>query len=171
MEKRLKILQIALAIPVIILGLWLVNINFPKTGRIQLTQIPGQDTPAISRLGPEGRVKLEKDYQAVIDHPVYFDIRSLPWFNRARIKLTYQPNGRLLAGLAGQSGPGWQYSVSKPIAVKDAADGFKEAVFDFDLNQVWAQKNVRRFLLATQKEADNVQGELRIKSLQITLSR
>lgn len=167
-QKILKIINAALILSALGLVLWLANLNFPRSGQIVITAALGKDLPAFTRLGPDVRLKMENGWQAVLENPVYFDLRSLPWFIRARVYLTYRENGRRLEGLGGQTGPGWQYEVKKPLAVSNLADGIKQAIFDFDLAKLYSPKNVRRFLIATEQTPG---GELKIKELKIILSR
>lgn len=163
----LKIINIFLILTAIGFGLWLVNQNFPLSGQIEINAIAAKDQPMLSRLGPEVRVRQEKDYQVILETPVYFDLRFLPWFKQARVQLVFQAVGSKLLGLGGQTGPEWGYDVKKPVLINDLGNGWQEAIFDFDLTKVYQQKNVRRFLIST----DPRQGELKIKSLKIILIR
>src|SRR3989344_7585066 len=169
MEKKfLKIIKAVLIVAALGLVLWLANLNFPRSGQIVIQAEVGKESRAIPRLGPDVRLKLENGRPAVLENPVYFDLRALPWFIRARVYLVYQEDGRQLEGLGGQTGPGWQYEVKKPLAQADLQDGFKQAIFDFDLTKLYSQKNVKRFLIATSQAPG---GELKIKELKIILSR
>ncbi|MFA6254775.1 MAG: hypothetical protein WC675_01925 [Patescibacteria group bacterium] len=152
--------------------LWLVNTNIPSSGELVVEMKLGKDQTMITQLGPAVRVKLNADYQTVLESPVYFDLRSMPWFTKAQVRLVYQEAGLELTGLGGQTGPGWGYDPQKPLVISDLAEseeGFQEAVFTFDLTKIYQQKNVRRFLIATDPTGGG--GELRIKSLKIILSR
>jgi len=170
-QHQFNILKYLVFISVIILGLWLINLNFPINGQRHLSLNFFQDQPMTSKLGPGDRLKQKDDLALIIDHPVYFDLRVLPWFNQARITLIYQSNGRLLEGLGYQTGPGFSFSVIKPISVKEIDQNFSEALFIFDLNKVFTLRNVTRFLIASQIDSENIENELIIKSLKINLLR
>jgi len=163
----LKIINLLLILSALGLGLWLINQNFPSYGQLIVEPALGQDQPMISRLGPDPRVTLAADYQAILESPVYFDLRSMPWFTKARIYFVFQAVGLDLEGIGGQVGPGWQYDLQDPILVQDLGDGWQKAVFDFDLTKIYQQKNVRRFLISLQGE----EGELRMKAFKIILSQ
>ena len=169
MKKRwLKIINILLILVVASLIMWLINQNVTCYGQTTVDMVLGQDTKIISQLGPPPRVKLIDDYQVILESPVYFDLRSMPWFNQARLYLIYEEAGAELEGIAGQVGSGWSYHLQEPLLVMDLEDGIKKAVFDFDLTQVYQQKNIRRFLISTKHEEG---GEFRVKSLKIILER
>jgi len=151
--------------------LWLANINIPYGGELIVEMKLGEDQPMITQLGPAVRVKSGAEYQTILETPVYFDLRSMPWFTQAQIRLVYQEAGLELAGLGGQTGPGWGYDLQKPLVFNDlvlAKEGWQEAIFNFDLTKIYQQKNIRRFLLATDPIGG---GELKIKNLKIILSR
>ncbi|MFA6382109.1 MAG: hypothetical protein WCX08_02460 [Candidatus Buchananbacteria bacterium] len=166
-----KIISFILVVFFIGLLLWLVNKNFPLSGQLEITGQPGKDLPMLSRLGPDPRIKLVKDYQIVLDNQVYFDLRSLPWFEKIRIKLIFRPAGRKLDGIGGQTGPGFQYDLKKPLLITDVSGNWQEAIFDFSAAKIYQQKNVRRFLISSSQIDPNIPGELIIKSLEISLIR
>lgn len=165
----LKIITIFLILSAVGVGLLLVNKNLPSHDVLIVEAVLGQDQPMISKLGPEPRVKIENGYQAVFETPIYFDLRSLPWFRQAQVYLVFQEDGLELEGIGGQVGSGWQYEVKKPIVVTKLDGGWKKAVFEFDLNNIYQQKNIRRFLISAKQNEDS--GELRIKLLKIVLNR
>lgn len=167
-KLSLKIITTILILSAIGLGLWLVNKNFPATGQLEIKAILGQDQPMISSLGPEPRVKLENDYQIILDSPVYFDLRSSRWFKIARVELVYQEIDRQLINIAGKTGPDWQYDEKEPTVILDLNNGYKKAVFDFSLDNLYRPKNISRFLISTQGE---IRSELKIKSIKVILSR
>ena len=164
----LKIIAIVLVLLALGLGLWLVNQNVPYYGNLIVNLDLARDQPMISKLGPAVRTIIQNDYLAILESPVYFDLRSLPWFKTARIYLTFKSQGATLAGLAGQVGPAWQYHLLEPLVVMDLSDGWQKAVFDFDLRKLYRQKNVRRFLLSTSHQED---GQLLVKDLTIILEQ
>jgi len=171
MKKNLiELINMVLIFSAIGLILWLVNQNFPASGELQIKSALAKDLPMISKLGPEGRIKIKDNLTLVLDGPVYFDLRFLPWFKKARIFIQYQPKGRNLEGLGRQIGPGFSYEVQKALLISDFEDGFSQAVFDFDLTRVYQRKNITRFLIET-KPSSQLAGELRIKELKIILSR
>ena len=163
----IKIISIFLILFAIGFGLWLVNKSFPRYGSLIVEPVLGEDQPMISRLGPDVRVRLEDGYQAILENPVYFDLRVMPWFTNARIYFIFKEAGLKLEGIGGKVGPDWQYEMQEPILAQDLEDGWQEAVFDFDLTKLYDQKNIKRFLISIQGE----EGELRIKPFKIILNR
>lgn len=171
MKHYHRIIYIVAIIPIMFLIIWLINQNFPRSGQKLISQNFFKDQPMISRFGPEGRIIIKNNLSVIVDHPVYFDLRTMPWFNQALIKIVYQSNGRELEGIAGQVGAGWQYDLKKPLLKKNLTNNFFEADFIFNLNALYNQKNIRRFLVATKKIGDQNSNELIIKSLDIILTR
>lgn len=166
-KNLLKIINILLVLLAVGFGLWLVNKSFPCYGSLIVEPVLGQDQPMISRLGPDVRMRLEDGYQAILENPVYFDLRAMPWFTNARIYFIFQEVGLKLEGIGGKVGPDWQYDMQEPILIQDLENGWQKAVFDFDLTKLYDQKNIKRFLISVQGE----EGELRIKSFKIILNR
>lgn len=143
--------------------LWLVNQNFPATGEYEIIAVLGQDTPRISQLGPPPRVKLENDYQLMLEGPIYFDMRSPRWFDNARIEIEFQNGERTLKGLGGQVGASdWQYLLKEPLEIVDLGNGWQKAIFFFDLDQLHANRNINRFLVDTQGQTPQ---SLKIRSI------
>jgi len=174
MKRRwLKIISLFLILGAIFLALWLVNKNIPYYGNLILEMNFSHDQPMISRLGPEVRVKSEADYLLILESPVYFDLRALPWFTKARIYLTFADASLELEGLGVQVGPTWQYEVKTPLTIMPVGDNgdWQKAVFDFDLKDIYQQKNVRRFLISLKSASQDKGGEFKIKDLKIILSR
>lgn len=159
---------IILVVGAIGLGLWLLNNNFPSSDQIVITATLGSDRPMISSLGPPSRLKLDYPHQLILDKPVYFDLRSMPWFTRARIELVYREEGRTLVSMAGKVGEPWQYATFKPFVVTTDTDGWQHAIFDVDLTSLYHPKNVRRFLIDTDGPVGAV---LRLKTLQVILQQ
>ena len=168
-KPLLKIVTLILILSAIGLGVWLVNKNFFQ--QLVIKSIPGKNQPILSTLGPQDRVRIENNYQLILDSPVYFDLRTLPWFTRLRVNLIYQEAGRQLAGIGWQVGPGFQYQIQEPILSRSLADGWQEAIFDLDLTKVYQQKNVKRFLISTLAAEEQEKGELEIQSLELTVER
>ena len=164
----LQTLNLLLILAAIGLGLWLVNQNFPAANQLAVAATLGEDTPMLSSLGPPPRLTLDYPHQLILDTPVYFDLRSLPWFTRARVELRYREEGRTLVGLAGKVGEPWQYAPVMPLLVTTDEDGWQRAIFDVDLTNLMRPKNVRRFLIETVGPAGRA---LRLKSLDVTLER
>ncbi|MDX9893267.1 MAG: hypothetical protein RB292_02525 [Patescibacteria group bacterium] len=169
MNKRwfaiIKILVILLPLG---LGLWLINKNVPVYGDLVINADFQHAQGALSLIGPEIRTKYQDGVLAILESPVYFDLRSLPWFKAARIYLTFKSQGAALEGLAPQVGPGWQYQLIKPMVIMDLDDGWQKAVFEFNLTEIYQAKNVKRFLISTIPQTD---GGLLIKDLTIILVR
>lgn len=164
----LKIINIFLVLVAIGFILWLLNKNVSYQGSFIIVMDFKKDQPMITRLGPGPRIKLENDYALILESPVYFDLRSLPWFKQAEVYLIFLEEGQKLEGIGGQVGEGWQYELQKPVVVIDEA-GWQQAVFDFDLTKVYQQKNIRRFLISIQQTEEG--GKLKIKALKIVLKR
>ncbi|MFA6410187.1 MAG: hypothetical protein WCW26_01270 [Candidatus Buchananbacteria bacterium] len=169
-KKILKIIRLILTLGLVALLFWLTNKNFAGGGNLVVQATFGKDKPMISQLGPESRLRTEADYQTVLDDQVYFDLRSMPWFSKIRVSMVFLPVSRSLDGLGAQTGPGWQYDVKKPLLVSDLGAGWQKAVFDFERDKVYHSKNVERFLILT-KPTNQTSGELKIKSIEVILSR
>ena len=164
----LNLITIFLVSAAVGLGLWLVNKNFPASGFLEISAVLGQDRPAISRLGPDPRVKLENGVQAIIEGPVYFDLRAPRWFNQAHLEITYWPAGRTFKALGGKVADPWSYLIKEPLAVVAEENNWQTAIFEFDLNQLLSQKNVKRFVFDTQGETGQL---LWLKSIKVILQR
>jgi len=170
----LNITNTILILVVVGFSLWLINKNFPPSNVLIIEAKLGQDLAMISRLGPEPRVKLEKDYQTVLETPIYFNLRTMPWYQQAEIYIIYEEFGQELVGLGGQIGPGFNYNLMKPVVIMDLTVGganLKKAVFKFDLSNIYQQKNLSRFLISTQPVNKYNRGEFHIKTLKVILTR
>jgi len=167
-QIMLKILSLTLIGSAIGLSAWLLSANFPRSRQLVIPAVFDRDQPMLTRLGPDIRIKMENGEALILDDPVYFDLRSLPWFSRLRVTMVYRENSRLLQGIGGQVGAGWQYDVKTPVANQPLADGYRQAIFDFNLAEVYQQKNVRRFAIST-KDAGADAGEIDIRKLILTL--
>jgi hypothetical protein len=164
----IKIIRIFFALVVTGGVLWLFNMNFPMSRQIEVNAVLGRDKPMISRLGPDPRLKIEDDYQIILENPVYFDLRSLSWFTQSRIEIVYQEWGRKLVGMAGKVGAEWQYLEIKPLMISDYGDGWQQAVFSFDMTKLYHERNIRRFIISTEGETGS---QLKIKSIKVILLR
>lgn len=171
MKKPALILTILLGGLALLLLFWLVLANVPYLGVFKIEAQLGQSTPLVSSLGPEVRTKLVDNYQAVLESPVYFEFRALPWFNQARVIVVYQVvQGHDLVGLGRHTGPGFSYELQAPVAVLENQDGSAKAFFDFDLTQFYQEKNIYRVLLDTTAHQHEVGSELRILAISVILS-
>ena len=174
MNKKVRIFTYLLSAAALALSGWLGLVNYPFYGQMFITMELGHDTPQISSLGPPSRVHLANGYQQVFEGPVYFNVRTLPWYHRAQIFITYTEQGQTLTGLGGQTAPGFNYQVIAPMVVRILGDGSKKAVFDVNLSWVYEQKNFRRFLLElepTQLDQVGERGELQISEIRVLLLR
>ncbi|MAF13860.1 MAG: hypothetical protein CMI53_03135 [Parcubacteria group bacterium] len=172
--KKTWLKRISLVFAAITIGfaIWLVNINFPSYDALIIESELGQDLPAISKLGPEPRVKLVEGYQTVLESPIYFDLRAMPWFKEAQVHLIYKEEGLSLAGVGGQAGPGFNYDVKTATINTDQEDGWQKAVFYFTLADVYSPKNINRFLISTEPTSlTDKEGELQIKQLKVILKK
>ncbi|HLC89753.1 MAG TPA: hypothetical protein VJG65_02210 [Patescibacteria group bacterium] len=169
--KILKIINIFLILFFLGLLLWLFDQNFSLNGQLVIKSNLTKDLPMISKLGPEGRVNLRQSETLILDSPVYFDLRTMPWFKTARMILVYRSDGRILSGIGSQTGPGFSFAVQEPLAVNQRDDGDSEAVFDFNLASVYRDKNVTRFLIDSTSLKDEVGNTISLKSLEIILTR
>ena len=77
-KSLLKIIKALLVLACIGSILWLVNLNFPRSGELEINAVLGQDLSIVSSLGPPERARLESDYQAILDNQIYFDLRIMP---------------------------------------------------------------------------------------------
>ena len=150
------------------LFIWTTYRNFPLVGEL-IIALPTENQRQITRLGPEPRVRITSTNQAILESPVYFDIRVLPWFHTANIEMVFQENGQTLDGIALQSAAGWNYNLKKPDTIEALADGWSKATFIFNLAGGYQVRNVRRFLLSTRHSDPSVRGEMLIQSLHVTL--
>ncbi len=170
-NNYLKLIKLLLIVFSIFLFLFLINKNFPRSGQITVEMKLGKDLPAITKLGPEPRVILQNGFQSVLEGPVYFDLRSMPWFKEAIVIIVFLEEEMELEGIAGQSGPGWQYDIKEPFLVNDLEQGLKIALFNFDLDELYQQKNIRRFLISLKPSGQRERPELKIYSLKIILNQ
>ena len=155
-----------------LLLVWLAMENFPAAGSMAIKAVLGRSLPMISSLGPEVRTKLTPDYQAILESPVYFDLRAMPWFNKAIVTIVYQEVGNhVLVGLGRHTGPDFNFQLAKADSVATLASGDKKAVFRVNLQDFYQQKNIYRFLLDTSNHQYQTGSELRIKSLNVVLSK
>jgi hypothetical protein len=142
--------------------------NFPFDRELTVI-LPIKNERQISRLGPEPRVRISGSEQAIVEGPVYFDIRVLPWFRAAKIEIVYKENGQAFDGIAVQSAAGWNYDLIKPYSVEELDDGWSKATIDFDLSGGYQVRNVRRFLIGTQQTNPDARGELTLRELSVKL--
>lgn len=163
-----KILIVILTSAFLLLFLFLAIANYPFYGQQRIDMKLGQTTPLISQLGPEVRVVSEDDFQRILESPVYFDIRTMPWFNRAQIYVTFKEDNAIFEGVGGQTAPGFNYFLAEPIVRRHLSGDWNKAVFDFNLNDVYQENNFRRFLLSTDNQEG---GEVRIKDITVILFR
>lgn len=168
-KSSLKIIKALLILTCVGLILWLINLNFPSSGEMEVNAVLGKDLPIISSLGPSERLKLETDHQAILDNQVYFNLRAMPWFKEAVIYMDYQEDGRKLDGIGGKVSRDWNYQIEKPMAVVDGGNEFLTAVFKFDLNKFYKPKNMTRFLISTSEQRED--GKLRVIALRVILKR
>ncbi len=150
--------------------LMLLALNFPLSGTMTTHATLGEDSKIISKFGPEVRVRMQGDYQEIIDSPVYFDYRFMPWFNSARIELVYRESGRTLTGLGLQNGPEFSYDVRREFESIDVGDGFRRVSFDVSTDELYTHRNVTRFLIET-KPVDDKGGTFDLYSLTVQLWR
>ena len=171
MEKQPLFLTILLAGLAVILVFWLGLQNIPYLGVLTIEAKLGQSTPLISSLGPEVRTKLAGDYQAVLESPVYFEFRAMPWFNQAQILVVYETvGGHELLGLGRQTGPGFNYELQTATAVLNSDGQTKKAFFVFKLAEFYQKKNIYRVLLDTNLHQSQSGSELRIKEIKVLLA-
>lgn len=167
--NSLKIYKIFIICLAITFFAFIAILNFPFYGQSKISMTLGENTPKISKLGPPPRVIIEGGYQRVLESPVYFDVRTFPWFKKAQVYITYQEHGQTLEGLGGQTSFGFNYHVQEPIVVRDLQDGWKKAVFEFDLNQVFYNEGLRRFLISTKSNDQSEKEELYIQDIKVIL--
>lgn len=142
--------------------------NFPLDKELTVT-LPTKNQRQISRLGPEPRVRISGSEQAIVESPVYFDVRILPWFRAATIEMVYKENGQAFDGIAVQSAVGWNYNLIKPYSVEELDNGWSKAIIDFNLSGGYQVHNVRRFLIGTQQTNPDARGELILRELSVKL--
>lgn len=155
----------------VFLVIWLVINNIPHYGIFSVEATLGQSTSIISNLGPEVRTKVTDDYEAILESPVYFEVRAMPWYNKATVYVTYEPmGGHELLGIGRQTGPGFNYKVHLPLIIRDLENNNLKAIFEFNLNEFYQEKNVYRFLIDTSRHSYVGGDELRIKELKVIFS-
>ncbi|MBN1778712.1 MAG: hypothetical protein JW816_00615 [Candidatus Buchananbacteria bacterium] len=169
MKKSIVYFFTALVIIAIVgLGLFLFNKNIPASGYLKVNAELGKDTPIISALKPAAAVRLVDGSQELFADQVYFDLRSLKWFKGAWIEIVYQSDGRLLNGLGAQIDLAPDYNIKKPLSDVELADGWQQALFYFDFENLVVEKNVKHFVIDTVGQPDQF---LKIKSINIILER
>ncbi|NUM25147.1 MAG: hypothetical protein HUU49_00815 [Candidatus Buchananbacteria bacterium] len=161
-------MNICLVLGGLSLGLWLANVNIPYYGSLIIKLDQVKDQPMLSRLGPDVRISFNSDSFDILESPVYFDLRSMPWFSKALVYLTFRSKGDDLEGVAPQVGPDWQYHLQPPVTVIDLENDWHKAVFEFDLRKVYQEKNIRRFLVSTIHQPG---GSLEVSDLTIILQQ
>jgi hypothetical protein len=167
MKYRIKqIIRVGLWLAVLALSFWLINKNFPASGRPVFKLDFTKNQAAISKLRPESRLALAGNYQIISGSPVYFNLRTIQLYPQARFEIIFQNRGRSLTGLAGKIGTGWNYEVKKPSAVLGLENNWQQAIFDFDLTRLYKIRNLMEFLVVSEGEAD---GKLIIKEIKVTL--
>ena len=172
MKKPVLLFTILLTALALLLIFWLCLESFPYLGVFRIEAVLGQSTPLISSIGPEVRTKLSGDYQTILESPVYFEFRALPWFTHAQVSVTYEPTGgHDLVGLGRHTGPDFSYTVQAPTAILRESEQTKKAIFDFDLSSFYQEKNMYRVLIDTTAHQYQVGSELHIKEIKILLSR
>lgn len=155
----------------IFLIIWLVINNIPHYGIFSVEATLGQSTSIISNLGPEVRTMVTDDYEAILESPVYFEVRAMPWYNKAVVYVTYEAvGGHELLGVGRHTGPGFSYKVHLPQIIRDLDSDDHKAIFEFDLDEFYQEKNVYRFLIDTSRHDYTEGDELRIKELKVILS-
>jgi len=170
-RTKLLIFTFLLVVSSVFLGLWLVIQNFPHYGIFKVEASLGENTSIISSLGPEVRTRLTAEGQEVLESPIYFDLRVMPWFNKAEVFITYEPVGdHDLVGVGRHTGPGFSYNLQIPDVVRELENSDLKAIFIFDLNDFYQEKNIYRFLIDTSNHQYQQGSELIIKELKIFLS-
>ena len=155
-RTRLTITAGLLLAAVGIFGGWVVFKNFPATGEVTYTMQLGSDTRAVTRLGPDPRLRLQTGYQEVLEGPIYFDVRIMPWQSQATIKIEYKEINRTLNRVGGKIADPWQFDLRLPVETIDLFDGWKRATFVSDLAPLLAPKNMYRFLIDTTGDTGRV---------------
>jgi len=166
-RTRLTITAGLLLAAVGIFGGWIIFKNFPATGEVSYTMQLGSDTRAVTRLGPDPRLRTGEGYQEVLEGPIYFDVRIMPWQQRAKIEIEYQEIDRTLNRIGGKVADPWQFDLRLPVETIDLSGGWKRATFISDLAPLLAPKNSYRFLIDTTGGTGQV---MLIRSITITAS-
>lgn len=169
-KKILTIIQIFFSAIFILAVIFLVykNGSFFGAQKIELSTF---EQPMISRLGPPVRIVSNGETQKILEGPVYFDLRSMPWFKEATVYLIFKSDGLTLENMAYQTGPGFQYQTVEPVLVEKFADDWSRATFSFDLNAGYRNRNVRRFLISVSPNDDTHSKSLILKSLTLYLNK
>ena len=165
-SKILKVINIILLVVSVALLLWLLNQNFPFSGKFELKMNFDKAQPALLVLKPASRLEKTGGNVAVLGSPVYFNLRTIQYYRLARIEIIYQPAGRQITEIAGKTGPGWNYYSQKPYAQVALGDGWQQVIFDFDLSRLYKIRNLMEFLIVSAGEGQSI-----IKEINITLSR
>jgi len=147
----------------------LLNLNYPAGKELVISTDLTTDTRTVTRLGPSVRVVKHNEGLAVIESPVYLDMRILPGYNQAKFFVTYKSVDNNFKEMGIQTGPGFQYKTQKPLTITDLQDGWKQAVFDWEFSSAYDEKNVIRFVLST--TGSSSQQPLIIKELKAVLRR
>ncbi|MDD2807041.1 MAG: hypothetical protein PHW95_00770 [Patescibacteria group bacterium] len=144
------------------------NFSFFSAQKIVLST---SDQPMMTKLGPAVRVTNNDGVQNILAGPVYFDLRSMPWFTQATVYLTFKSAGINLENMAYQTGPGFQYQTVEPLLVEAIGDGWTKATFSFEMSKIYQKRNVRRFLISVSPSDENHIKSLILKELTIYLNK
>ena len=169
-NKYLKFYTTLFFVLAVLFGIWLLTKNIPYQGLYYIDTVAGKDLPVVSKIAPEVRVRINEDgSQSILKSPVYFDVRILPWYKRAKITLHYREIGKhKFEGVGRQTAPEFNYQLISPLLSERMNFGWRTATFDVDLNGFYHEKNVYRFLISTTQGGD---GQVDINNLKIVLSR
>lgn len=167
-KLMVKIIGLVLTLSVIGGAILLVNKNFPASNLLKVEMILGRDSRMISRLGPDVRLRNQNGYQEILDSPVYFDVRALPWFSGAWIEIIHQSSPRELVGVGGQVSEPWGYDIKQPLSTVPLANGWQRSTFYVDLDSLLDKRNLKRFVIDSRGQV----GEpLRISHITVILER
>lgn len=169
MKKIEKIFHYLIIAIFVVFPLYILVRNFPLSGTISQSANFSENSPFIFDIGPDPRVIKGPDALVILEGPIYFDTRVMPFFNEVRISITYQQRGLKLEGLGRQTGQGFSYEVLKPALLSEE-NGWITAEWDIRSDNFYTERNVTRVLLDIMDEAGifSERKHLILKSMTIT---
>jgi hypothetical protein len=168
----------ALGIGLVVLSLYILNYHIPFSGVKEIRYNFRAPDGTVSHVYPVARVKdmARQDgrtYRAMIEDPVYFDVRTVAPYDTARIDLVYQNTTRtpLQIGMKLQSGE-TAFDL-KPLQDERKEGQWTRGTAQFDLSRASYYNSKYTFAFSVPGlRAEQVDtGEIRLSQMVFTLER